>query len=151
FRTIHTIKGTSGFFGFDILGSITHIAENILSQLRSRQRKLTPELTSLILEVVDAIKAILGRIEAENQEGEDVYQDLKTRLEAVAQMNGGNVTPSAAPVALSNPTAGDSQSVKPTASTEPGNASPRVSRDPSEKTAAAAPASANEVPQSTDE
>ena len=30
FRTFHTIKGTCGFFGFTILGGVTHIAENIL-------------------------------------------------------------------------------------------------------------------------
>jgi HPt (histidine-containing phosphotransfer) domain-containing protein len=34
FRTIHTIKGTCAFFGFDCLGSVAHIAENILCQVR---------------------------------------------------------------------------------------------------------------------
>ena len=29
FRTIHTIKGTCGFFGFQRLEAIAHIAENI--------------------------------------------------------------------------------------------------------------------------
>jgi two-component system chemotaxis sensor kinase CheA len=60
FRTVHTIKGTSGFFGFDKLGAITHVAENILSQLRERQQELTPDMASLILESVDAVKVILA-------------------------------------------------------------------------------------------
>jgi two-component system chemotaxis sensor kinase CheA len=81
FRTIHTIKGTSGFFGFSILGSITHIAENILSQIRDRERMLTPELASLILETVDGVKAILASIEATNEEGKDIYEDLRKRLD----------------------------------------------------------------------
>jgi HPt (histidine-containing phosphotransfer) domain-containing protein len=34
FRTIHTIKGTCGFLGFSKLETITHQAENLLSQLR---------------------------------------------------------------------------------------------------------------------
>ena len=38
FRTIHTIKGTCGFLGFESLEGITHHAENILSQLRSGQK-----------------------------------------------------------------------------------------------------------------
>jgi two-component system chemotaxis sensor kinase CheA len=80
FRTIHTIKGTCGFFGFGILESTTHIAESILSQVRDKERELTPELVSLILETVDAVKAILGSIETSNQEGEDLYQDLRKRL-----------------------------------------------------------------------
>ena len=88
FRTVHTIKGTSGFFGFDKLGGITHVAENILSQLRDRQRQLTPELASLILESVDAVKAILATIEATGSEGEDAYTGLRLRLEAAYRGEG---------------------------------------------------------------
>src|SRR5205823_736356 len=33
FRTIHTIKGTCGFFEFNQLASVTHSGENLLSQL----------------------------------------------------------------------------------------------------------------------
>jgi len=81
FRTIHTIKGTCGFFGFEILGSITHVAENILGQVREKQRPLTPELVSLILQTVDVVKLILANIEERGEEGEDVYQDLRQRLD----------------------------------------------------------------------
>ena len=82
FRTIHSIKGTSGFFGFSVLGSITHIAESILEQVREKKRPLTPALVSLILETVDAVKQLLLAIEANNQEGEDCYQLLRERLNA---------------------------------------------------------------------
>ncbi len=80
FRTIHTIKGTSGFFGFEILGSITHVAENILGQVREKQRPLTPELVSLVLQTVDVVKQVLANIEAHGEEGQDVYQELRQRL-----------------------------------------------------------------------
>jgi two-component system chemotaxis sensor kinase CheA len=56
FRAIHTIKGVSGFPGFSTLGAVTHRAENILSQLRDGDRKLTHELTDLLLETFDAVK-----------------------------------------------------------------------------------------------
>jgi two-component system chemotaxis sensor kinase CheA len=151
FRTIHTIKGTSGFFGFDVLGSITHIAENILSQLRSRQRKLTPELTSLILEAVDAIKAILGRIEADNQEGDDVYQDLKTRLEAVARAGEKNPPSSTSPSAPSKPTTADSQTEGAPPSAEPDGMPTHSQHDGLEKTRVSAPATAEETAQKADE
>jgi two-component system, chemotaxis family, sensor kinase CheA len=81
FRTIHTIKGTCGFFGFDILGSITHVAENILGQVREKQRPLTPELVSLVLQTVDVVKLVLGNIEERGEEGEDVYESLRQRLD----------------------------------------------------------------------
>jgi two-component system, chemotaxis family, sensor kinase CheA len=85
FRTIHTIKGTCGFFGFSILGSITHIAENLLSQAREKQREVNPQLISLVLETVDSVKVLLHNIEESGSEGEDKYQDLRSRLERVCR------------------------------------------------------------------
>lgn len=81
FRTIHAIKGMCGFFGFEILGSIAHAAENVLGQVRGKQRSLTPELVSLILQTVDVVKLVLANIEARGEEGEDVYQELRRRLD----------------------------------------------------------------------
>ena len=81
FRTIHTIKGTCGFFGFEILGSIIHVAENILGQVREKQRPLTPELVSLVVQTVDVVKLVLANIEERGEEGEDVYQELRRRLD----------------------------------------------------------------------
>ncbi len=80
FRTIHTIKGTCGFLSFSNLESVTHIAENILSQLRNGERSLTPELTSLILQTVDAVKKELAHIESAGKESGEVYEDLRGRL-----------------------------------------------------------------------
>jgi two-component system chemotaxis sensor kinase CheA len=82
FRTIHTIKGTCGFFGYSILGSVTHVTENILSQVREGQRLLTPGLISLMLEAMDAVKALLAQIKATGAEGEDFTGPLRARLEA---------------------------------------------------------------------
>lgn len=86
FRTIHSIKGTCSFFGFDVLGSVAHRAESILMQLRDHQRSLTPELISLILEAIDAVKVLLGRIETTGAEGEDENENLRDRLDAAYQM-----------------------------------------------------------------
>ncbi len=80
FRTIHTVKGTCGFLGFEILEGISHIAESILSQVRAHERDLTPALVSLVLEAVDAIKRVLNTIEATGTEGSDRYEDLFRRL-----------------------------------------------------------------------
>jgi two-component system chemotaxis sensor kinase CheA len=105
FRTIHTIKGTSGFFGFEVLGSITHVAENLLGQVREKQRDLTPDLVSLVLETVDAVRLVLAHVEADNTEGEDVYGELKQRLDAAFHRAG--VLPGGVPLEtlLSDPAA----------------------------------------------
>jgi two-component system chemotaxis sensor kinase CheA len=109
FRTIHTIKGTSGFFGFDLLGAVAHITENILSQVREGQRKLTPELISLILEAVDKIKALLAKIEAEGVEGEDDAQELRRRLETAFQAVGAQAAEAAVPQPSGEPLMADSK------------------------------------------
>jgi two-component system chemotaxis sensor kinase CheA len=85
FRTIHTIKGTSGFFGFSLLGSVTHVTENILGQVREKQRAMTPELVSLILRTVDAVRLILENIESSGKEGPDEYEPLRRELNAAFQ------------------------------------------------------------------
>jgi two-component system chemotaxis sensor kinase CheA len=85
FRAIHTIKGTCGFLGFDHLRRITHITEHILSQLRERELILSPPLVSLILETVDAIKAVLETIAATGTEGRETYGNLCARLKRASQ------------------------------------------------------------------
>lgn len=84
FRTIHSIKGACGFLGFGNLESVTHLAENILSQLRTGEKQLTAELISLVLESTDAIKNELSSIEKTSQESGETYEDLRQRLSAAS-------------------------------------------------------------------
>jgi len=86
FRSIHTIKGTCGFFAYSTLERITHQAESLLSQLRDGQRELTPPLISLILETVDATRKVLASIEASGEEGPDSFEELAERLRVAAQL-----------------------------------------------------------------
>ncbi len=85
FRTIHTIKGTCGFLGFDKLTGITHSAENILSQVRDGKRRATNNLISIILESVDATKEILEVIERTSGEGDNAFDELRVRLHAFSE------------------------------------------------------------------
>src|SRR5271167_1987675 len=70
FRTIHTIKGTCGFLGFTKLESVAHVGENLLSKLRESELDLSPEITTTLLRMVDAIRQMLQSIEAIGNEGE---------------------------------------------------------------------------------
>ena len=49
FRTIHTIKGTCGFLGFNKLEKVAHVGENLLTRLRDGQLTLNQELTTALL------------------------------------------------------------------------------------------------------
>jgi two-component system chemotaxis sensor kinase CheA len=69
FRTIHTIKGTSGFLAFNRLEEVTHVGENMLSRLRDGELALTPARTSVLLQMVDTVRSLLTSIEASGGEG----------------------------------------------------------------------------------
>lgn len=84
FRTVHTIKGNSGFFGFSKLGALTHNGEHLLGQLRDGQLRLDDRITGSLYSMVDAVRSILRSIEATGSEGEVDLQDLTSRLAAVA-------------------------------------------------------------------
>ena len=47
FRTIHTIKGTSGFLAFGRLERVTHVGENLLVELRDGIRSMDQRSASL--------------------------------------------------------------------------------------------------------
>ncbi|WP_425055690.1 chemotaxis protein CheA [Pseudomonas abyssi] len=59
FRAAHSIKGASGIFGFDALGQITHIMENLLDQVRKGQRAVSVELVDQFLGVIDCLRQVL--------------------------------------------------------------------------------------------
>jgi two-component system chemotaxis sensor kinase CheA len=84
FRTIHTIKGTCGFLGLGKLESVAHVGESLLSRLRDGELRLTTELTSALLAMVDAIRAMLASLEATGTDGDGDYTaliDILTRLQ----------------------------------------------------------------------
>ena len=80
FRTIHTIKGTCGFLGFSRLGAVAHAGESVLGRLRDGQLALDTEITTALLAMVDALRQILGSIEATGAEGDGDDRVLIARL-----------------------------------------------------------------------
>ena len=63
FRTIHTIKGTSGFLAFNRLEALTHVGENLLSRLRDGKMVMTTHTAGALLTMVDTVRALLEAIE----------------------------------------------------------------------------------------
>jgi len=80
FRTIHTIKGTCGFLGFSKLEKVAHVGENLLTRLRDRQLTLNPEITTALLNMVDAIRQMLSEIKSTGTDGETDYAELREAL-----------------------------------------------------------------------
>ncbi|MEI6239263.1 MAG: chemotaxis protein CheA [Planctomycetia bacterium] len=84
FRTVHTIKGNSGFFGFSKLGALTHSGEHLLGRLRDGKLVLDDRVTGSLYSMVDAVRSILRTIETTGSEGDHDFRDLAQRLTAVA-------------------------------------------------------------------
>lgn len=90
FRTVHTIKGTCGFLAFGTLESVTHVGESLLGRLRDGEIELTPEITTDLLAMIDAVRAILAKIDATGAEGDEDYGALVARLQSHDEPAGGN-------------------------------------------------------------
>ena len=98
FRTVHSIKGATGFLGFGKLGGVAHAGENLLSQLRDGKLAVTPAITTGLLSLVDAIRGMLSQIAENGTEGNGDYTRLVetlTHLQDVAQV--GKDPPASAP------------------------------------------------------
>ena len=104
FRCVHTVKGTCGFLAFSTLEKITHQAENLLSQLRSGELRLSPRLVSLILETIDAMRRVLASIEANGAEGAESFEELTDRLRMAAHPDAKeDAEPPATPIRAEHP------------------------------------------------
>src|ERR1700732_2483992 len=80
FRTVHSIRGTNSFFGFSTLGELTRSGEGLLSRLRAGTLLLESDVTSGLLEMVDAVRLVLSSIERTGGEGDEQYTALIERL-----------------------------------------------------------------------
>ena len=132
FRTIYTIKGTLSFLGLTTSESITHRAENILSQLRDGERRLTPVLMTLLLETVDVVKKILAEIEATESEGSETYDHprLPAACEGQDPDEEAPSHPTAKPARVTAATAGRCRAKKPKSrrKTRPSQDAPQASK-----------------------
>jgi two-component system chemotaxis sensor kinase CheA len=69
FRSVHTIKGTTGFLGFKRLEKLAHSGENLLGLLRDGKLAADRPIITGLLQLLDGLRAILKIIEAEDSEG----------------------------------------------------------------------------------
>ncbi|MBW7858417.1 MAG: chemotaxis protein CheA [Leptonema sp. (in: Bacteria)] len=63
FRAIHTIKGNSGLFDLNKIKDLSHIFENVLTRVRSREIKPNVDMVDLFLLSVDRLKQLIDKIE----------------------------------------------------------------------------------------
>jgi two-component system chemotaxis sensor kinase CheA len=81
FRSVHTIKGTTGFLGFKRLEKLAHSGENLLGLVREGKVTADGPTTTGLLQLMDGLRSILKSIEVEATEGDGEDAELIARLE----------------------------------------------------------------------
>jgi len=130
FRTIHTIKGTCGFLGFNKLEKVAHIGENLLTRLRDGQLTLNPEITTALLSMVDVVRQMLKEIDSTGHDGDADYPELRatlTRLQTPAAASAG-VAPSSPAAIIAKPAVADAPMPASSKKTPPPAAAPPRSK-----------------------
>jgi two-component system chemotaxis sensor kinase CheA len=67
FRAMHTIKGSSGMFGFDEISHFTHDVETTFDAIRKGSLKATSEIIELTLAAKDCIRELLFSNKSETE------------------------------------------------------------------------------------
>ncbi|WP_260738018.1 chemotaxis protein CheA [Tunturiibacter lichenicola] len=88
FRAVHTIKGTTGFLGFDRLEKLAHAGEHLLGSLRDGKLAVTSELISGLLRLLDGLREILVLIEETGSEGTRAGDEDGELIAELAMLNG---------------------------------------------------------------
>lgn len=83
FRTVHSIKGTCGFFTLPKLEALAHAGESLLVRLRDGEVGWSPTVSASLLALVDLMRLLLTRIELDGAEGELDSTEVIAALEAI--------------------------------------------------------------------
>ncbi len=83
-RSIHTLKGNSLLMGFPAASDVAHTLEDLLGRVSERLLLVTPGVVTLLLQAVDALRALISSTPGEQgREGPDV-SELQRRLKEAA-------------------------------------------------------------------
>ena len=92
FRAFHTLKGGAGIVGFDAMSRAMHAAEDLLSNVRSGARPITPQAVGDCLACLDQVVQWLEALEASGE-----LPDAPQADALVARLSG---APRAAPASM---------------------------------------------------
>lgn len=72
FRCIHTLKGMSATMGYDKLTQLSHHAEDLLDELRSKRKKVTPEIIDVLFSSVDILERLIDAAKDNKESAVDI-------------------------------------------------------------------------------
>ena len=80
FRVSHTIKGNASALDFPELAGFAHVLEDLLDAVRKRELAISPDVISLLLHAVDALRALVPAAAEGNDRLSPSHQELKNAM-----------------------------------------------------------------------
>ena len=88
FRAAHSLKGMSGTMGYKRMQHLTHIMENVFSEIRNGKMNVTSDLVDILFDCLDALQAYLDNIQQTADEGTEDNEPIIARLNAFLESEG---------------------------------------------------------------
>lgn len=86
FRLFHSLKGNAGFLDFKSIAALTHEAETVLDLVRHNELTLNTEITLVLCESMDLLRAMLATIEKTSTDAgyEEKVEEVSVKLKGVS-------------------------------------------------------------------
>ena len=101
FRSVHSIKGGAGAFGFSRLVAFSHVFESLLDAMREQKISATPDVTQMLLRASDALADIVSAARNEQPLAADFAADIVAAMEEALLGASEPLAPSAQPKPVS--------------------------------------------------
>ena len=85
FRIMHTLKGNSKMFGFDLIDQYTHQLETIYDLIRNGKMSVTEKLMDLTLASVDHLRNLLDDETSNRKDVQETHKELLSRIKSVIE------------------------------------------------------------------
>ena len=85
FRSVHTIKGTTGFLGFKRMERLAHVGENLLGLLRDGKLSANQAIITGLLRLLDVLRGTLRTIEAHENDDDGTTAEQDAELVTLLQ------------------------------------------------------------------
>ena len=82
FRAAHSLKGMAGTMGYKRMQNLTHDMENVFSEVRNGNMKVTSDLVDVLFQCLDALEEYVNNIQETQDEGTNDNEPIIKALNA---------------------------------------------------------------------
>jgi two-component system, chemotaxis family, sensor kinase CheA len=87
FRSVHSVKGGAGIFGFDDLVKFAHVLETVLDAMRSGKLASSQEIVDTLLQANDVLSDLIGMSRSGETIPAEYGSECRAALERILQAN----------------------------------------------------------------